>query len=148
MFHRTPSCLTPCASCGKSPTSITLFTSTPTSAAGAMLCRSCATLSVIPSRKPGLAAVAEETHTIGGPPPSITSSLWAGKVPHLRAFAARAAQVHFTETNGTFFRDAMPKYLQDRVMKVRPPGLFMAVCICVCLIVAGREPGDGWGVYG
>lgn len=120
MFQRTPSIPSACGVCGKAPSSIVLYKHAPTSAAGAFLCKACcgrwANLEDAPFRALVDDAI-EHKHSIGGLPPSISSSLWAGKVPHLRAFALRAAQTSFASTNGKFFRERMPKYLQDRVLK-------------------------------
>jgi hypothetical protein len=54
---------------------------------------------------------------IGKMPPSITASLWSGKVPHLRAYALNSAQQQFMLGHGAFLRRGMARYLQDRVLR-------------------------------
>jgi Leucine Rich repeat len=130
MFLRSPSLTTPCAACGKSPCSITLFSLTPTTVGGALLCKSCSTGVGASGTPHDVVQAVEEEYTIGNPPPSISSSLWAGKVPHLRALALKAAQCDFNMCNGKFFRDRLASYLQERVLKVlTTPQMFESHCI-------------------
>ncbi len=108
----------PCNLCGKGPSSITLFALEGTLVRGAMLCRRCSLRVKEPALKQTLTDATDESHKVGKLPPSVSASLWSGKVPHLRAYAQICVQTGFREGSGAYLRNAMPRYLQDRCLKV------------------------------
>ena len=108
-----------CGCCGKGPSSITLFTLEPDTCRGAALCAACQKNLRNPKFENRLRDATDESYKIGKYPPSISASLWSGKVPHLRAYAMQAIQRGFQHASGAYLRYHLPKYLQDRCMKVR-----------------------------